>query len=939
MGWGVVLLCGNNFLTAYIPSFSDPALLSQVSSLSSIALPSLTCTLSAISTSSWLYDEEGLPQISEDGKKVVLPCYGSTAGNPLSLAATKFAAVLSSDGSVATYSGGAAIGSGQGSAAAPNALRTIASQNGSIFYWGIAGRTWNPSFSSWSSSVCSCNGAPNGCCQGTSVTWPSTTIPVEDYTSTGVYFTSSTSSTPSTVGDNCWGSSTKCSYSASWSSTSCGGGSCSYTFSWTYNGATASYSSPAGAIAGFGYFWGGIGVYSGSLYASDMGGTSGANLANGMLTFSGLPAWHDLSTSFFDATTLAPAGSKTKYGNFVFESSTSVYLTETTNLTVANVGHYSNNQLSPGVWTWSRVGLPLIESNAKIMSIAGRSEGCAGFVLYLTSPTTLYRYETVSDTKIVLATAPANTFFRGVTLAPALTPFVWTPCSPVLSTSVMALRLGSGAAAITRGKGQALFLDEFVSSTPLAPPRSTINIPSQSCALSALSNSSWLFDAEGLPQISTDGTRVVFPCYQQSAGSILSPSAYKVAAQVLWNSTVNVTVAPSSDFTKSPQSSLYPHALRTIASVDGSAFWWGVSAQSTDTSGSGVYYTTSSGQVSTVCNAASTGPCIGKNNVFTGGIGIFQSTLYASDEGASYGSGGFVNGLVQWSGLPVSSSFLTTQTIATSTLVSTGVLTTFGNFIFESSTSVFITELSNLSNANVGQYTKAGGIWTRTPILIESGTAMPNIAGRTECFSFVLYLTSPTKLYQYTVATSTKVVLAVAPNNTVFRGAVIAPAVSFSAFPGCITLSATATASTTVSITATAVSTVSPTTTVSPTGASTYYAVTPTSSYSSLATVQATSTSTATVASSLQFCSSDVFRTILFYGLLGDFFPVSLGVSTEQQCRQITCSTPGASAYSYTSSTLQCLVMANATQRFFDTALTTSSGVLWTAAFPSLQSS
>ena len=285
---GCPILCGTRPTNSPAPP-SSPVLHSQVATLSSVALPPLSCTLSAGSTSTWLYDEEGLPQLSADGKSTVVPCYGSTAGNPLSLAATKFAAVVSPDWTVATYSGGTALGSGQGDADAPNALRTIASPDGATFYWGVAGRKWNPAMVG---TTCSCqygNGCWNtnyGCTGGvTGVLLP------DDYTSTGVFSTTSTSSTPVVVGDNCWGTTTaQCSPSTItyWQYTNCNWYNYQ-TFCWSFTG---SITAPNGAIAGSGYLWGGLGLFSGSLYASDMGGTSGAGLANGMLTFNGLPgAW------------------------------------------------------------------------------------------------------------------------------------------------------------------------------------------------------------------------------------------------------------------------------------------------------------------------------------------------------------------------------------------------------------------------------------------------------------------------------------------------------------------------------------------------------------------------------------------------------------------------------------------------------------------------
>ena len=204
----VVLRVGNG--VAFTPGTAAPLFLdeyspvehSQVASISSVSLSPLSCTLSAGSTSTWLYDEEGIPQRSADGGKIVLPCYGSLAGMPLALNAVKYAAVVSPDWTVALYSGTSALGSSAGSSAAPNALRTIASPDGVSFYWAVAGATWSPTNAAWIGTSCY-NQYVNK--------WQQS-----DHTATGVYKTTSSITIPSTIGDNCWGDSNGCGASSAW---------------------------------------------------------------------------------------------------------------------------------------------------------------------------------------------------------------------------------------------------------------------------------------------------------------------------------------------------------------------------------------------------------------------------------------------------------------------------------------------------------------------------------------------------------------------------------------------------------------------------------------------------------------------------------------------------------------------------------------------------
>lgn len=81
----------------------------QSGPLQSIALPtsftsqtSAGCTLAIGATKTWLYEQEGLPTLSLDGRSVTLPCYSATVGNDLALNDYKTVGVLWADGRVET---------------------------------------------------------------------------------------------------------------------------------------------------------------------------------------------------------------------------------------------------------------------------------------------------------------------------------------------------------------------------------------------------------------------------------------------------------------------------------------------------------------------------------------------------------------------------------------------------------------------------------------------------------------------------------------------------------------------------------------------------------------------------------------------------------------------------------------------------------------------
>ena len=106
------------------------------------------------------------------------------------------------------------------------------------------------------------------------------------------------------------------------------------------------------------------------------------------------------------------------YG-FVWESASSIWMTETANTSFTNFAQYTGSGT-----TWLRIKPPasaLLESGATIISIAGRPECSGVFMLYFTSPTKVYSFDTVNNIATTLATAPTNTVFRGVTIAPYTT--------------------------------------------------------------------------------------------------------------------------------------------------------------------------------------------------------------------------------------------------------------------------------------------------------------------------------------------------------------------------------------------------------------------------------------------------------------------------------------------------------------------------------------
>ena len=137
------------------------------------------------------------------------------------------------------------------------------------------------------------------------------------------------------------------------------------------------------------------------------------------------------------------------------------------------------------------------------------------------------------------------------------------------SNNLAVLRVGSGAAPISQGIAQSLYIDEFSINGSLV--QSMMVYGANLCTLSAFNSTTWAYSEEGIPSLSTNGAFVTFPCYQVAPGTPLAVTATKVAALVSFTGAVSTsTNATISTGVGSPS---VPFALRTIVS-DGVGVWW-----------------------------------------------------------------------------------------------------------------------------------------------------------------------------------------------------------------------------------------------------------------------------------------------------------------------------------------------------------------------------
>ena len=123
------------FIDEYYP-WSGGGLVSTTPIIST-APGGLSCTLSAISSAGWLYDQEGIPSLTTDGLNIVFPCYTMVAGATLTGTGVKVAAQIYYDRTV-TVATTATIATGVAATGSPHALRTIVS-DGVNMWWGAQG--------------------------------------------------------------------------------------------------------------------------------------------------------------------------------------------------------------------------------------------------------------------------------------------------------------------------------------------------------------------------------------------------------------------------------------------------------------------------------------------------------------------------------------------------------------------------------------------------------------------------------------------------------------------------------------------------------------------------------------------------------------------------------------------------------------------------------
>ena len=132
------------------------------------------CTLSATSSATWLYDQEGIPSLATSGAFLSFPCYSVAAGSSLVITGVKVATVVSYNAYMSTSTSvPATIAGTAGTTANPTVLREVVS-NGVGMWWYVMSGGASASSGMFYSSTVGSTAAPTAICTystGSCISW------------------------------------------------------------------------------------------------------------------------------------------------------------------------------------------------------------------------------------------------------------------------------------------------------------------------------------------------------------------------------------------------------------------------------------------------------------------------------------------------------------------------------------------------------------------------------------------------------------------------------------------------------------------------------------------------------------------------------------------------------------------------------------------------
>jgi hypothetical protein len=198
-------------------------------------------------------------------------------------------------------------------------------------------------------------------------------------------------------------------------------------------------------------------------------------------------------------TALAPGFSNyqdaTRYATygFVFETPSRVWMTNNATNSAFNVLCFEYSLVDSA---WSLTQSVTIAPNTGFRTVAGRVEG-GEYILFLASRSQLWRYNTVTGAKALITTAPANTFYYGVTLPPVNT--------AILSATPLATRSSTGSTSFTPSSSVTASNTPTGSQTA-SPSQTASSTASVSTGITASTTNTASITPSATPSPSTTGT-------------------------------------------------------------------------------------------------------------------------------------------------------------------------------------------------------------------------------------------------------------------------------------------------------------------------------------------------------------------------------------------------------------------------------------------------
>jgi hypothetical protein len=350
-------------------------------------------------------------------------------------------------------------------------------------------------------------------------------------------------------------------------------------------------------------------VYNGVLYTSvGMAGNTNPSWYGIHAFAAGLPtgSYSDIAVATrLEGTQVSPiAGNATSPFAFVFESNGVLWLANDVLRGSFNLVRYTSATPGSQPWasTWTADTTVAVDASRRVEALTGRAEAGV-FVLYMTTPVALLRFNTVTRVLTTVAAVAAGGSLHGVALPPTnpafavVAPASATPApvavtpspSPVQrvsafqASSILVLRAGAGAVH-TAGTYMPAWMVEINPVT--GDVLQEVPVPSEDgptgYACTILTPGSGI--SESFPLLSGDGSRVTIPCNARPVNSTIGFNVARTTGVMRADGTFDTTQRLADAYFFNNAASA-PSYFRSAWTLDGSEFWLSGRTVTANTSG------------------------------------------------------------------------------------------------------------------------------------------------------------------------------------------------------------------------------------------------------------------------------------------------------------------------------------------------------------------